>query len=303
MNKLPLKSPMLALALLPLLLAACGGSDDKDSGSNSNNPADPQAGATQKSKHPPIPDTGVAPPNDEEKAAFNASKISIEPYNALNGAKPAPFLITAEDGTPTRGFDGENAQRDFSKLPAGFTSVKGTLTLVKNDNNGGTNPTPTPPKKDDKDNQAVTLRSYQGFRSGVVVGYYDAGGVASSDTYGITTPVAQIPVSGKATYTGAAFDRLDRGTFIYNVDFATRQGDGRIENIGRFGMITLKNAALTEMNGGFGVTGNASDRYKQPLVYQAMFYGNRAEEMAGQVVNTDNRDVVGFHGARGDIVQ
>ena len=110
-------------------------------------------------------------------------------------------------------------------------------------------------------------------------------------------------MSGKATYTGAAFDRLDRGTFIYNVDFATRQGDGRIENIGRFGMITLKNAALTEMNGGFGVTGNASDRYKQPLVYQAMFYGNRAEEMAGQVVNTDNRDVVGFHGARGDIVQ
>jgi len=97
--------------------------------------------------------------------------------------------------------------------------------------------------------------------------------------------------------------RLDRGTFIYNVDFATRQGDGRIENISRFGMITLKNAALTEMNGGFGVTGNASDRYKQPLVYQAMFYGNRAEEMAGQVVNTDNRDVVGFHGARGDIVQ
>ena len=143
MKKLPLKSPMLALALLPLLLAACGGSDDKDSGSNSNNPADPQAGATQKSKHPPIPDTGVAPPNDEEKAAFNASKISIEPYNALNGAKPAPFLITAEDGTPTRGFDGENAQRDFSKLPSGFTSVKGTLTLVKNDNNGGTNPTPT----------------------------------------------------------------------------------------------------------------------------------------------------------------
>ena len=110
-------------------------------------------------------------------------------------------------------------------------------------------------------------------------------------------------MSGKATYTGAAFDRLDRGTFIYNVDFATRQGDGRIENIGRFGMITLKNAALAEMNGGFGVTGNASDRYKQPLVYQAMFYGNRAEEMAGQVVNTDNRDVVGFHGARGDIVQ
>ena len=87
------------------------------------------------------------------------------------------------------------------------------------------------------------------------------------------------------------------------MDFATRQGDGRIENIGRFGMITLKNAALAEMNGGFGVTGNASDRYKQPLVYQAMFYGNRAEEMAGQVVNTDNRDVVGFHGARGDIVQ
>ena len=297
MKKLPLKSPMLALALLPLLLAACGGSDDKDSGSNSNNPADPQAGATQKSKHPPIPDTGAAPPNDEEKAAFNASKISIEPYNALNGAKPAPFLITAEDGTPTRGFDGENAQRDFSKLSAGFTSVKGTLTLVKNDNNGG-----TLPQLPDI-NQADKLRSYQGFRSGVVVGYYDAGGVASSDTYGITTPVAQIPVSGKATYTGAAFDRLDRGTFIYNVDFATRQGDGRIENISRFGMVTLKNAALTEMNGGFGVTGNASDRYKQPLVYQAMFYGNRAEEMAGQVVNTDNRDVVGFHGARGDIVQ
>mgnify|MGYP000960798340 CR=1 FL=1 len=307
MKKLPLKSPMLALALLPLLLAACGGSDDKDSGSNSNNPADPQAGATQKSKHPPIPDTGVAPPNDEEKAAFNASKISIEPYNALNGAKPAPFLITAEDGTPTRGFDGENAQRDFSKLPSGFTSVKGTLTLVKNDNNGGTNPTPTPPKKDDKDNQAVTLRSYQGFRSGVYIAHSDQPGVfVRTADYGVWSKAEQLPSSGRATYHGVAFDRADQGTLTYHVDFAARTGEGQIDGLPRYdGTINLRRAGFqTRDDGSIGIRDGAADsRYKGSLTYSTGFAGAGAEELTGYVVNAADAEIVGFHGTRGEISQ
>ena len=67
-------------------------------------------------------------------------------------------------------------------------------------------------------------------------------------------------------------------------------------------MITLNPANLSDIGGGVGITGNARNLYNQPLRYQAEFYGNAAEEMAGQVVNTANQDVVGFHGTRGEII-
>ena len=80
MNKLPVKPKLLALALLPLLLVACGGGgDDKDNG-NSNNPADPKnpgSNVTPNGKRTPLTQYCRAPPNDEEKAAFEKSKVSV----------------------------------------------------------------------------------------------------------------------------------------------------------------------------------------------------------------------------------
>jgi len=207
-------------------------------------------------------------------------------------------------------------------LPSGFASLKGSLTLVKKDNNQGnngnnsanpgTNPsTPTPPatkpgsNSKDKDTATpVTLRSYQGLRSGVVVGYYDdTGRVVSSDIYGVSTAANQIPTSGKATYTGTAFDRNERGTLIYDVNFAERRGDGRIEGISRYGMITLNNANITNIDGEIGVTGSAQNLYRQPLRYEAIFHGYNAEELTGTVEHTTSKDVIGFHGTRGEIVK
>ena len=324
MKKLPLKRHLLALALLPVLLAACGGGSDDN---NANNPADPGRtpgdGTTQgiKPGRPIQPNSGVTPPGDTEQSAFTTSKISIVRLGLAPDQAPAPFLITV-NGVPTRGFDGENAQRDFSKLPSGFASLKGSLTLVKKDNNQGnngnnsanpgTNPsTPTPPatkpgsNSKDKDTATpVTLRSYQGLRSGVVVGYYDdTGRVVSSDIYGVSTAANQIPTSGKATYTGTAFDRNERGTLIYDVNFAERRGDGRIEGISRYGMITLNNANITNIDGEIGVTGSAQNLYRQPLRYEAIFHGYNAEELTGTVEHTTSKDVIGFHGTRGEIVK
>ena len=310
MNRLSIKPNLLALALLPLLLVACGGSDG-DGDQNGNNPADPSRPGADNSrygKRNAYPNTAVTPPGEEEKAAFAASKVSIEPHNAINGNKPAPFLITAEDGTPTRGFDGENAQRDFRKFTPGFSEVHGKLALTKkeeNGNNGGT-PAPTPkPGEEKEDDSAVTLRSYQGFRSGVVIGYHDKSlNVASTDLYGVFTEAAKMPATGKATYTGVAFDRTERGTVTYDVNFASKQGDGRIEGLHRFGMVSLGNANFETNNYGETVlNGSARNLYSQPLRYQAKFYGNNAEEIAGQVVNTANQDAIGFHGTRGEIVQ
>ena len=314
MNRLSIKPNLLALALLPLLLAACGGSDDNNdnhNGTPDNKAADPLPDPSIRAKQRnTAPNVGVNPPGEEEKAAFEASKVSLVPNNALNGNAPAPFVIKTEDGTPTRGFDGENAQRDFRKFTPGFSEQHGKLELVKKEENGNNgnatpapNPAPSPNPGEKEDDSAITFRSYQGFRGGVVVGYHDKSrNVASSDLYGVNTTVEQIPASGKATYNGVAFDRTERGTLVYNVNFDSKQGDGRIEGIKRFGMITLNPANLSDIGGGVGITGNARNLYNQPLRYQAEFYGNAAEEMAGQVVNTANQDVVGFHGTRGEII-
>lgn len=314
MNKLPVKPKLLALALLPLLLVACGGGgDDKDNG-NSNNPADPKnpgSNVTPNGKRTPLPNTAVAPPNDEEKAAFEKSKVSVVRSNLADKDKPAPFIIKINEN-PTRGFNGEYEQRDFSRMPAGFSEHHGQLELVKkeednNNANNGNNANNKNNKKEDeekdKEKNAVTLRSYQGLRSGVVLSFYDKGGIIGADTYGVDTEAAKMPTSGKATYSGVAFDRNERGTLEYNVNFTSKRGDGRIQGIKRYGMITLDDAEFTSDADGVSITGRARNLYSQPLQYRAEFYGNNAEELSGKVTNTANQDAVVFHGTRGEIVQ
>ena len=99
MNKLPVKPKLLALALLPLLLVACGGGDDKDNGNNPADPKNPGSNVTPNGKRTPLPNTAVAAPNDEEKAAFEKAKF---PSSALTWqTKTSPRRLSSKS-TKTR---------------------------------------------------------------------------------------------------------------------------------------------------------------------------------------------------------
>ena len=147
----------------------------------------------------------------------------------------------------------------------------------------------------------TTVRSYQGFRSGVVTSHAPSQGFAYSDDYGINTLVSQIPQSGKATYSGIAFDRSERGTLTYDIDFFTRLGEGRINGLSRYGTISLHPVQLQSSADKAGFVGSASATGHAPMEYRAVLYGSNAEEIAGSVTNTTELEHIGFHGSRGDI--
>ena len=119
----------------------------------------------------------------------------------------------------------------------------------------------------------------------------------------------EIPTSGKATYTGVAFDKNDRGTLSYHVDFGNKQGHGNITNLGRYGNVTLQPAAFRQTNEADYViyevperTGIASsDRYGR-MSYDLRLWGPQAAELSGKL--SDNRESVAvFHGTRGAITE
>lgn len=179
--------------------------------------------------------------------------------------------------------DGKNERYDYSSMPSGFTTLAGNAYVLNNSSN-----------------YEITARSYQGFHSGVFASYINqTGKLAHNDFYGASTPLSQIPLTGKATYRGIAFDRTDRGNLTYNVDFATRQGSGDIEGISRYGTITLhKNRILRNEA---AIVGSASAAKGPSLKYEIAFFGPAAEEIAGRVSNGIEVDSVGLHGTRGEI--
>ena len=302
MNTLPSKT--LVLTLLPLILAACGGgggdapvadnppADTNTSRPSTSTPTTPQnptdnrrTSPTNNTSRPAAPTNTAAnrPLDADEQRAFAASKTSAYPPIWNGRDKVEPLRITAGNAT-LASFDGSISRSDFRSLPAGFATLSGDVSYLKTGRHYQT-----------------TVRSYQGFRSGVVTSHAPSQGFAYSDDYGINTLVSQIPQSGKATYSGIAFDRSERGTLTYDVDFFTRLGEGRINGLSRYGTISLHPVQLQSSADKAGFVGSASATGHAPMEYRAVLYGSNAEEIAGSVTNTTELEHIGFHGSRGDI--
>ena len=228
-------------------------------------------------------------PSASEQQAFEASKVKVAPAYWADGT-PYHYRLKV-DGAVLMEMDAKTARIDARRLPAGFASLSGNY-IFPNHNN-----TSVP----------ATVRSYQGFRSGIFIAHSDQPGIsAGSSDYGVYTKAEQLPSSGRATYHGVAFDRADQGTLTYHVDFAARQGEGQIDGLPRYdGTINLRKAGFqTHNDGAIGVKDGAADtRYKGSLTYYTGFAGAGAEELTGHVTNVADREYVGFHGTRGEISQ
>lgn len=227
-------------------------------------------------------------PSTDNQKTFEASKVR---EISLNGAGTTePFRLSASGATLVE-HSAKTVRIDARSLPAGFVSRSGTVTFPNYRNTS----------------YPATVRSYQGFQSGIFIAHSDQSGVfANFADYGTYTKADQLPQSGKATYRGVAFDRADRGTLTYHVDFAARQGEGQIDGLPRYdGTITLRRAGFqTHGDGAIGIMGGvANTRRDNTLRYQARFSGAGAEELVGAVYDSGITDFVGFHGTRGEISQ
>ena len=264
--KTPKNRKVLAFALLPLLLAACGGGGD----SADTSPADPNR------------NLGKPKPDAAAQAAFEKKKVG---NNIID--RPLDHSVLTINGTVVQEMNNRYERHDYRTLPAGFTTLPSRLDFPEN---GKT--------------FELTTRSYQGFHSGIFISYINQSGKpAGTALYGVESQLINKPRSGKAVYQGTAFDHTEQGTLTYNVDFGAWQGEGKIEGLSRYGTITLNSGTFHLPDWKAEIYGSASASKGQTLRYGAAFFGPQFEEIAGKVSNDAESDDIGFHGARGDIVQ
>ena len=263
----------LAAIISAALLTACGGSSD---------------GAAANALVP-----APSEPNAAETAAFNARKQRREKINILNAGDWQPYS-TSVNGRPLLHTSGDRSnavvEYDFRSLPAGFAAYNGTYT-------------------DRYGSLPVKVRSYQGFRSGVVATYLNGNRFLDFTPYGVETPLAAIPAAGRATYHGIAFDHSERGKFTYHVDFGAKTGQGHIDDLNKYkyGDITLAEGKFSQKKLSNGdsqtsIEGKASAATGSSFDYALAFFGNRAEEIAGYARN-DKQEGITLHGTRGAITE
>ena len=257
----------LAVILSATLLTACGGGGSGENAANALTPTQPQ------------------------NTAFDAKKQNREEirFSKSHDLRFTPYTISANGHTLFRvsgDTQGAIKETDFRSLPTGYSSLDGTLTM-------------------DNSTTPVSVRSYQGFHSGIVH-VYKNDVFLEREFYGIPTPSSALPAKGQATYTGMAFDQYERGKFTYDVDFATKTGHGSIKSLSRYGDLILEDAKIKQLGQYAGVplttidgevTDTKGNRY---FYYLLNFYGDQAEEIAGHTEGSEKGNI-GFHGTRGDI--
>ena len=142
---------------------------------------------------------------------------------------------------------------------------------------------------------------------------------------GLPTLESALPIEGKATYSGKAFNHESNGNFTYTVNFKDKKGSGHITDIPNYGNINLEEASIQvkQPSKQPGIVGDASfNRNEQEVTgkYELNFYGPNAEEVAGNVIFnsyngkdlgvgrgmysnsfSNNETEIGFGGTRGEI--
>lgn len=265
-----------AFSLTSCFLAACGGGGDGD---NAINPRD--------SSRPAL--------SAEERRVFEASKLSSTESKLVGSPTGDTYRISVNGNTiykvEEKGIRSIQTT-DARSLPSGFATLAGTATSSRTGRSA-----------------ATVTRSYQGFRSGVQVSYYADNSALpiSISVYGVQAEMARLPKTGKATYSGIGFDRDNQGTLVYRVDFGAKRGEGEITDFGRHGTIILNAANLqTTADGKNFIEGIARSTggTSSNLHYAAALMGYGVEEIAGIVTdNVSGKEMMGFHGTRGEISQ
>lgn len=269
---------MSVMSVVILGLTACGGGGG---GSSEQATVDP----------PPVLSA-------QEKAQFEASQYYRGKYDnpAIFDALVKARTLTA-NGQIIESLQKENGQwiisHDYRSLPQGFATLTGEEVV-------------------NEYRDAIVIRSYRGFRSGLWVSYAQqasrtgAHRAVDSAAYMTKTPENHFPTAGKATYTGMAFDIDGQGSLTYHVNFSDKKGNGSIVGLPRYGTIVLHEAAIIPTLQPDGVThrihaGQASSAVQGALRdYRVNFAGDQAEELVG-TVKINNNEMVGFHGTRGAI--
>ena len=228
----------------------------------------------------PQPASVKYPLSAAEQSAFEASKTDV-----FTGEYEVA-LLTVNGKKMFESPDSSTRHRDFRSLPAGFATLPGEYS------------------ESDKASVPVSVRSYQGFRSGVVIAYDNTSHeMRDFSIYGVLLPPAQLPAAGKASYSGTAFDHDERGTLTYQVDFSAKTGEGQIDGLSRYGSISLHKGNFRDTNGDKAlIYTDASAAKGQSLEYAAWLAGHGAEEVVGYVSDDDD-PTVGFHGERGEITK
>lgn len=273
----------LLISLITVGLTACGGSNSGDASVDNNKPSDfPSRRALY---------AAPGEPDAAEQQKIHAGKDYYSRYiNFYGTAGSQRFVLDGHNiFTHMHTGDGAIAHVDARSLPQGFADRS-----VQSDVNGV--------------RTKQKIRSYQGFRSGIMVLNNELDGSRFTAPFGYKTPIAQIPTQGKATYSGTAFDQYERGNVTYHVDFADRSGYGEITGLNRLGTITLHKAGYAAHADDLNRTtkyynlGEATAANGAALRYNTMFYGDKAEELVGEVIGTTHTSI-GFHGTRGEITE
>ncbi|MBN6075952.1 hypothetical protein HYE60_12030 [Aggregatibacter actinomycetemcomitans] len=92
-----------------------------------------------------------------------------------------------------------------------------------------------------------------------------------------------LPASGQVNYRGIAFTGDDRGGHLsYTIDFAKKQGSGRISGLRGDYNVDLAQTDVRAMGNGSGLSGKAVKNGVEKGNYTLKIFGSKAEEIAGK---------------------
>lgn len=271
---------LLSLLGVAFLMTACGGG-----GSDNNSPEDP-AYATP---HPKLPSV-----SEQDRQAFERKKVVEYPaylIRALSSRYSQDFKVNDQTVISLGRLPiSRNVKINARPLAPGWREYQATVEK-KN------------PLDKVIETGTATLRSYQGFHSGVILLNPHEDMSVYMFPYGnVHYSFNKLPSSGKARYRGIAFDYADTGELMLDVDFGRKESYGVITGLEAYGPIMLQEANLAFIDYDVPASGIASmPAIQRTGRYALLFAGSEAQEVLGNVSNSEEGIVVAFHGARGEM--